>query len=93
MIYRGPCFLADVLFSSMATPCPRLLSVSLTGVTQDDGHRDTTCSRERGKGVGEEPNHTTARKPDSPSIIQYSLGEAYLKGRGVLANCYWAFLT
>jgi hypothetical protein len=38
------------------------------------------------KGVGEEPKHTTAGKPDSPSIIQYSLGEAYLRGRFVLAN-------
>jgi hypothetical protein len=27
----------------------------------------------RGKGVGKEPNHMTARKPDPKYIIQYSL--------------------
>ena len=31
---------------------------------------------DRGEGVGEEPNHTTARKPGPLQIIQYSLIES-----------------
>jgi hypothetical protein len=65
MIYRGPGFLTVVWFGSSPTPHPSppsLLSESLTGVIQEDRDRETTCWRERGmKGVGLEPNHTTAR--------------------------------
>jgi hypothetical protein len=35
--------------------------------------RDNLLTQE-GKGVGEEPKHTTAKKPVPLSIIQYSLG-------------------
>ncbi len=36
--------------------------------------RDTLLTVEGGgKGVGEEPNHTTARKPGPLQIVQYSL--------------------
>ncbi len=39
-------------------------SVSSPGHTQEDWETETTCSREGGGGgLGEEPNHTTARKP------------------------------
>jgi hypothetical protein len=42
------------------------------------------CRRSRlltGEGVGEEPNHTTERKPDPLLIIHYSLTVEYRKGR------------
>ncbi len=43
---------------------PPLPSVDTTGDKQEGWERETTCWRYRGgEGVGEEPNHTTARKP------------------------------
>jgi hypothetical protein len=63
MIYRGPGFLAVVRFGSYPTlPPPVSLSQS-------------SCMWE---GVGEELNHTTARKPGPPQIIQYSLALSLL---------------
>jgi hypothetical protein len=51
---------------------PPLTLVSSTGDTQ---HRKTEKERQLadGMGVGEEPNHTTARKPVPLSIIKSSL--------------------
>ncbi len=44
MIYRGPGFLAVVFFCSMPMhPSPPLPSVNLTGDTQEDWERKTTC--------------------------------------------------
>ncbi len=37
--------------------------------------RDNLLPGEGKKGVGKEPNHTTARKPGPLRIIQYSLGQ------------------
>ncbi len=64
MLHRGPGFLAVVWFgSSPPSPPP----VSATDDTQEDREREATCWREkRGKGVGEELNHATARKPALP---------------------------
>jgi hypothetical protein len=63
MIYRGP--------GSLAVPLP---SVCSTGDTQEGGERkrDNLVTGEV-KGVGEEPNHTTAIKPVPLYIIQCSL--------------------
>ncbi len=65
MIYRRLGFLAVVSFSSLPTPSTSLPSVSSTGDTKEDWERETTCWRERRKGVGEKPNHTIARKSGS----------------------------
>jgi hypothetical protein len=35
-----------------------------------------------GRGVGEKPNHTTARKPGSLYITQYSLGDMGVQMEG-----------
>ncbi len=61
IIYRGPGFLAVVWCSYFPTPSPSLPANKLDW-------RDTGRPRKRdnlltGKGVGEEPIHTTARKP------------------------------
>ncbi len=50
---------------------PHLPSVSSTDDTQEDWERETTCWRRDGR-RGEEPNHTTARKPGPLLIIRYS---------------------
>ncbi len=73
-LYRGPGFLVVVWLGSCPNPpltlasCPSfpffLYVVRRVVLHSTDG---------RGEGVGEEPNHTTARKPDPPLIIQYSL--------------------
>ncbi len=57
------------------TPPPTSqLSVSSTGDTPVDWERESSCWREGGGGgIGEEPNHTTARKPGPLQIIQDSL--------------------
>jgi hypothetical protein len=65
MIYRGPGFFAVVLFDSS----PPVLHVSSTG---EDRKRDNLLTEEGG-GVGEEPNHKSARKLGPLYIIQYSL--------------------
>ncbi len=46
-------------------PPPSPPPVSSTGNTQEDWERETSYWRESGKGVGEEPNYTTKRKPGS----------------------------
>ncbi len=50
MIYRGSGFFAVVWFGSSPTPSPHLLSLNLTGGTQKDWERNTTCWRENGGG-------------------------------------------
>ncbi len=40
---------------------------------KSDKKRQLAAGRGMGKGVDEEPNHTTARKPGPLYIIQYSL--------------------
>jgi hypothetical protein len=52
------------------SPLPPLPLVSSTGNTWEDWERETTFC---GKGVGDETNHTTARKSGPLEIIQYSL--------------------
>ncbi len=63
-------FTEDQTFSpsyDLAPPTPLLpplRSVSSTGDTQEDWEREIFADGRGGKvGVGEEPNHTTARKP------------------------------
>jgi hypothetical protein len=61
--YRGPGFLAVVLLgffpsSLSASFLSFLVFLCATGVELTDGRG--------GKGVGEEPNHKTARKPGPP---------------------------
>jgi hypothetical protein len=61
MIYRGPVFLAVVLFGSSPTLPVSKLDCRHTGRLRK---RDKLLTGEGGgKGVGEESNHTTARKP------------------------------
>jgi hypothetical protein len=61
MIYRGPVFLAVVLFGSSPTLPVSKLDCRHTGRLRK---RDKLVAGERegGKGMGEESNHTTARK-------------------------------
>jgi hypothetical protein len=68
--YRGPGFLAAVLFGSNC-PTPNCLSFLAFLCVASRAYSEVV--REEGKGVGEEPNHTTARKPGPLKIIQYSL--------------------
>ncbi len=63
MLYRGPGFLAVVWFWLLNPLPPSLPSVSSTADTEEDWERETICWLERGEGVEEEPNYTTARKP------------------------------
>ncbi len=59
-------FIKSQAFSRSYDLVPRpltLTSVSSTGDTQEDREREAVCRWEvGGRGVGEEPNHTTARK-------------------------------
>jgi hypothetical protein len=60
MIYRGPGFLAVVLFGSMPTPSlSPFPSVSWIGDTQEDLEKEAGVSLTWG-GAGVEPNYTTA---------------------------------
>jgi hypothetical protein len=68
MIYRGPGFLA---VGSSPAPSP-LLSRQYLDRRRTERLR-TTDNLLTGAGVGEEPNHTTARKLGPLYIIQYSL--------------------
>ncbi len=65
MIYGGPSFLAVVAIWLFPLSHQSSLFLSLP-----------VCRRSgllTGEGVGEEPNHTTARNSGPPEIIQYSL--------------------
>ena len=73
MIYREPGFLAVVWFSSSPTPSPPLVSKLDRRHTERLRNKRQLFDRRGGKGVGEEPNNTTARKPGPLGIIQYSL--------------------
>jgi len=44
-------------------PLPPFMSVSSTGDTQEDWRKRKLADGEGGRDIGEEPNHTTARKP------------------------------
>jgi hypothetical protein len=72
MIYRGQGFLAVVLFGSFPTlaplSCQQVVSLSCVSLAELTDGRGV-------EGVGEEPNHTRARKPGSLYTIQYSLVE------------------
>ncbi len=72
MIYRGPGFLAVVHIIRLLAMHP-LSSLSLQQVVSLS--QSSLCRRSSllSGDVGEEPNHTTARKPDPLQIIQYSL--------------------
>jgi hypothetical protein len=58
---------------------PPLPSVSWTGDTEKE--RQLADGR-GGKGLGNKPNHTTARKPGPLQFIQYSLGGTHAEGKG-----------
>ncbi len=58
--------------SNDLAPSP-LLSLNSTGDTKEDGEERQLADGRRGEEVGEEPNHTTARRPVPLWIIQYSL--------------------
>ncbi len=64
MIYRGPGFLPIVLFGSSPTPFPPLRSASCLSFSVFLCVAGRAYWREkRGDGLGDKPNHTTARKP------------------------------
>ncbi len=56
------------MFCSFPAPSPSPVSLSQSSCVSPIGY-----GRERGWGDGEEPNHTTAKKPGPLYIIQYSL--------------------
>ncbi len=74
IIYRWPGFLAIVWFGSSPTP---LSSQQVVSLSQSScvSPVEIKCRRGGGGGAGEEPNHTTAKKPGPLYIIQYSLHE------------------
>ncbi len=74
MIYRGPGFLAVARFGSSTTPSP-LSRRKVVSLSQSSCVSPVVLTHGKGgwEKVGEEPNHTTARKPGLLSIIQYSL--------------------
>ncbi len=62
--YRVSGFLTVLIWLLAHPLLPPLLSVSSASDTQEDWEREKSYWRSKGgKGVGEEPNHTTARKP------------------------------
>ncbi len=75
MIYRGPGFLATVIWLARppppALPPPREQVVSLSQPSSLLPCR--ACWHYRGEWAGEEPNHTTARRPGPLKITQYFL--------------------
>jgi hypothetical protein len=82
--YRGPGFLAVVIFRSTPTPSP--LSRQKAGPAT---HRKTEKERQlvdgRGrKRVGVEPNHTTARKPGPLKLLTPLLMYSYAVGNSQL---------
>jgi hypothetical protein len=57
-----------------AHPYPSIPSVSSTGDTHRNTEKERQLADKRGgEGVGEEPNHTIAKKTVPLKIIQYSL--------------------
>ncbi len=60
MVYRRPGFLVVVWLLSHSLPPSNPATIS-TGYTPEDCERETTCWRERGEGLREEPNHTTVK--------------------------------
>ncbi len=61
MIYRGPGFLAVVGFSSSSTPSPPPPRERVVSLSQSSS--ESPAELTNGKGVGEESNRTTERKP------------------------------
>jgi hypothetical protein len=82
MIYRGPGFLAAVVWlGSLLTLFPTLTSETCLSFSVFLCVTGRAYCRERGgEGMGEELNHTTARKPGPLYIIQY-LTELYAETR------------
>jgi hypothetical protein len=60
---EGSGFLDVVWFGSSPTASHSSISKLDQRHIGLDREREITYGRERGKGVGKEPNHTTARKP------------------------------
>jgi hypothetical protein len=66
MIHIGPGFLAVVRFGSSPTPFPPFLHLSreqVVSLSQSSRVWPVELTDGGGKGAGEEPNHTTSRKP------------------------------
>jgi hypothetical protein len=73
MIYRVPGFLA-VVYSSPPPPPPLPSASCLSfSVFLCTAGRAELTDRRGERGAGEEPNHTTARKPGPLCIVRYSL--------------------
>jgi hypothetical protein len=79
-----PGFLAVVWFGSSPPffhPLPPASCLSLSRSPCVVGHRSSLLTGERGKGLGEEPFKTMARKPGLLYIIQYSGGTDGRRGQ------------
>jgi hypothetical protein len=63
MIYRGPGFLADALFGSSPTPSSTSSPEAKAARHRKAENKRQLADGRRGEGVGEEPNHTAAKKP------------------------------
>jgi hypothetical protein len=72
MLYRGPVFLAFILLALLPTP-PPLFRKQFVSLSQSFCMSPVEFTDGREGGEGEEPNHSTARKPGLLSIIQHSL--------------------
>ncbi len=73
MIYRGPGFLAVLLFGSSPAPSPSPVSKLDWQHTGRPRKRENLMTGE-GEGEGEEPNHTTART----SSINHAILSVYV---------------
>jgi hypothetical protein len=76
MIYRGHRLSRGHMIWLLYHAPPFLVS-KLDHATQRKSAKERQVAAGRGE-VGEEPNHTTARKPGPLEIIQYSLDTIYL---------------
>ncbi len=68
IIYRGPSFLAVVWFGSSPIPYTPLFRQQVVSLSQSSCMSPGEDTKGSGGGVGEEPNHTTARNPVSQGL-------------------------
>ncbi len=86
MIYKGPGFPAVIWFSSSPIPSPLspVSNLCRRSDTQEDWERETTCWREGGRGVGEEPNQE--------SLVLYLIKYSLFYIHRLPPSCFFIFI-